>query len=131
MTARRATRAEGSVEGALLGCAPKTLRGALSGEGLHGAHGIERLAASDTMSAPAPAPRATEARTLRPKMMIGRHTTGTTASTRSASLGCHHQHGDSAHAHQRVAQRHRGRRADHLHVSWASDEMRLMTSPSA
>ena len=25
-----------------------------------------------------------------------------------------HQHGDAAHAHQRVAQRHRGRRADHL-----------------
>ena len=68
-----------------------------------------------------PAPRATAPAPCGRTAMIGTTVSGTTASVQQRELGVgDHQHDDAADAHQRVAQRHRGRGADHL-----LDELRV------
>ena len=85
---------------------------------------------SDTMSATRACASRESCRTLRPKMMIGATTIGTTASTHSASLGLVTTSMAMPPTHISVLRS--ATEAEEpitCSISWASDEMRLITSP--
>jgi hypothetical protein len=85
---------------------------------------------SDTMSATRAWASRDSRRTLRPKITIGATTAGTTASTSSASSGLVTTSMTMPPTHIRVLRS--ATEADEAitcSISWASDEMRLITSP--
>ena len=85
---------------------------------------------SDTMSATRACASRERERTLRPKMMIGATTTGTTASTSSASLGLVTTSMTMPPTHISVLRSATDAEEPiTCSMSWASDEIRLMTSP--
>ena len=111
----------GGGEGAFgrLGEAPG--RAILLGEGLHGAHRVERLAAFRHHVGHARLGLARQRADLAAEQDDRRHDQRHHGQHQEGELGVgDHQHRHAADAHQRVAQRHRGRRADHL-----LDELRV------
>jgi hypothetical protein len=85
---------------------------------------------SDTMSATRACASRERSRTLRPNRMIGATTIGTTASTHNASLGLVTTSMTMPPTHIRVLRS--ATEAEEpitCSINWASDEMRLMTSP--
>ena len=93
----------------------------LLGEGLHGAHRIERLAAFRYHVGHARLRLARQRADLAAEQDDRRHDERHHGQHEQRELGVgDHQHGHAADAHQHVAQRHRGRRADDL-----LDELRV------
>ena len=107
--------AAGRIEGALGGLAEALGGALLLGEGLDGAHRVERLAAFRHHVGHARLRLARQAADLAAEQDDGRHHQRHDGQHQQGELGIgHHQHGDAADAHQRIAERHRRRRADHL-----------------
>ena len=107
--------AAGGVEGAFRRLAEAPGGAVLLGEGLHGAHRIERLAAFRYHVGHARLRFARQRADLAAEQDDRRHDKRHHGQHEQRELGVgDHQHGHAADAHQHVAQRHRGRRADDL-----------------
>ena len=115
MMARRATRWRAATKARSV-ASPKRGRGAiLLGEGLHGAHRVERLAAFRHHVGHARLRLARQRPHLAAEQDDRHDGERHHGQRQQRELGIgDDQHDDAADAHQRVAQRHRGRGADHL-----------------
>ena len=115
MTARWATRRRAAAKARSVGLAEAPGGAILLGEGLHGAHRVERLAAFRHHVGHARLGLARQRADLAAEQDDRRHHQRHHGQHQQGELGVgDHQHGHAADAHQRIAQRHRGRRADHL-----------------